>query len=240
MPRANKRDVTTSRAAVNFILLLLIVQRAQKQIFFLRSQMKAASPTRNTCLPFTASGFLPFNKSVCVVLMCASRIVNTVWGRSISTKTSNPTMWSLEWPTTKSYYTKVGYLELWLVRVQIRISDCCQLVAELRGFILFFLQQTIAWYMIMITGVFVGFVQKLIWIDVQEWNSNLLSGFFASLQATRAKLTDHCSSLGDSLKKENELALIIDGQTLKYALSFELRQAFLDLALSCKAVICCR
>uniref|UniRef100_A0A3Q3VP15 Phospholipid-transporting ATPase n=1 Tax=Mola mola TaxID=94237 RepID=A0A3Q3VP15_MOLML len=61
-----------------------------------------------------------------------------------------------------------------------------------------------------------------------------------SLDATRATLTAHCSSLGDSLKKENELALIIDGQTLKYALSFELRQAFLDLALSCKAVICCR
>lgn len=61
-----------------------------------------------------------------------------------------------------------------------------------------------------------------------------------SMQATRATLTAHCSSLGDSLRKENELALIIDGQTLKYALSFELRQAFLDLALSCKAVICCR
>uniref|UniRef100_A0A8C7DHW1 Phospholipid-transporting ATPase n=1 Tax=Oncorhynchus kisutch TaxID=8019 RepID=A0A8C7DHW1_ONCKI len=58
--------------------------------------------------------------------------------------------------------------------------------------------------------------------------------------ATRATLTAHCMSLGDSLGKENELALIIDGQTLKYALSFELRQAFLDLALSCKAVICCR
>uniref|UniRef100_A0A674DLP7 Phospholipid-transporting ATPase n=1 Tax=Salmo trutta TaxID=8032 RepID=A0A674DLP7_SALTR len=61
-----------------------------------------------------------------------------------------------------------------------------------------------------------------------------------SLDATRATLTAHCTSLGDSLRKENELALIIDGQTLKYALSFELRQAFLDLALSCKAVICCR
>uniref|UniRef100_A0A8C1RQG6 Phospholipid-transporting ATPase n=1 Tax=Cyprinus carpio TaxID=7962 RepID=A0A8C1RQG6_CYPCA len=58
--------------------------------------------------------------------------------------------------------------------------------------------------------------------------------------ATRATLTAHCSSLGDNLRKENELALIIDGQTLKYALSFEVRQAFLDLALSCKAVICCR
>ncbi|XP_072306929.1 phospholipid-transporting ATPase IB isoform X2 [Eucyclogobius newberryi] len=61
-----------------------------------------------------------------------------------------------------------------------------------------------------------------------------------SLDATRATLTTHCASLGDSLRKENELALVIDGQTLKYALSFELRQNFLDLALSCKAVICCR
>ncbi|MCJ8745805.1 hypothetical protein PDJAM_G00134800 [Pangasius djambal] len=61
-----------------------------------------------------------------------------------------------------------------------------------------------------------------------------------SLDATRATLIAHCSSLGDSLGKENDLALIIDGQTLKYALSFEVRQAFLDLALSCKAVICCR
>uniref|UniRef100_A0A3B3ST18 Phospholipid-transporting ATPase n=1 Tax=Paramormyrops kingsleyae TaxID=1676925 RepID=A0A3B3ST18_9TELE len=61
-----------------------------------------------------------------------------------------------------------------------------------------------------------------------------------SLDATRETLLGHCASLGDSLGQENELALIIDGQTLKYALSFEVRQSFLDLALSCKAVICCR
>uniref|UniRef100_A0A8C9F4T8 ATPase phospholipid transporting 8A2 n=1 Tax=Pavo cristatus TaxID=9049 RepID=A0A8C9F4T8_PAVCR len=61
-----------------------------------------------------------------------------------------------------------------------------------------------------------------------------------SLDATRASLTHHCNSLGDSLGKENDIALIIDGHTLKYALSFEVRQSFLDLALSCKAVICCR
>uniref|UniRef100_A0A8C2SNW5 Phospholipid-transporting ATPase n=1 Tax=Coturnix japonica TaxID=93934 RepID=A0A8C2SNW5_COTJA len=61
-----------------------------------------------------------------------------------------------------------------------------------------------------------------------------------SLDATRASLTQHCNSLGDSLGKENDIALIIDGHTLKYALSFEVRQSFLDLALSCKAVICCR
>uniref|UniRef100_A0A8C4JQD3 Phospholipid-transporting ATPase n=1 Tax=Dromaius novaehollandiae TaxID=8790 RepID=A0A8C4JQD3_DRONO len=58
--------------------------------------------------------------------------------------------------------------------------------------------------------------------------------------ATRAALTQHCNNLGDSLGKENDIALIIDGHTLKYALSFEVRQSFLDLALSCKAVICCR
>ncbi|XP_040196428.1 phospholipid-transporting ATPase IB isoform X2 [Rana temporaria] len=61
-----------------------------------------------------------------------------------------------------------------------------------------------------------------------------------SLDATRETLTNHCNNLGDLLGKENDLALIIDGQTLKYALSFEVRQCFLDLALSCKAVICCR
>uniref|UniRef100_A0A8C3D3E6 Phospholipid-transporting ATPase n=1 Tax=Cairina moschata TaxID=8855 RepID=A0A8C3D3E6_CAIMO len=59
-------------------------------------------------------------------------------------------------------------------------------------------------------------------------------------KATRASLTQHCTSLGESLGKENDIALIIDGHTLKYALSFEIRQSFLDLALSCKAVICCR
>nr|XP_033806154.1 phospholipid-transporting ATPase IB [Geotrypetes seraphini] len=61
-----------------------------------------------------------------------------------------------------------------------------------------------------------------------------------SLDATRETLTQHSTNLGDSVGKENDLALIIDGQTLKYALSFEIRQYFLDLALSCKAVICCR
>uniref|UniRef100_A0A8B9S1Y1 Phospholipid-transporting ATPase n=1 Tax=Accipiter nisus TaxID=211598 RepID=A0A8B9S1Y1_9AVES len=61
-----------------------------------------------------------------------------------------------------------------------------------------------------------------------------------SLDATRASLTQHCTNLGESLGKENDIALIIDGHTLKYALSFEVRQSFLDLALSCKAVICCR
>ncbi|CAL8355989.1 unnamed protein product [Merluccius merluccius] len=61
-----------------------------------------------------------------------------------------------------------------------------------------------------------------------------------TLDATRETLSYHCGMLGDALYKENDFALIIDGTTLKYALTFGARQYFLDLALSCKAVICCR
>ncbi|MEQ2197146.1 Phospholipid-transporting ATPase IA [Xenoophorus captivus] len=61
-----------------------------------------------------------------------------------------------------------------------------------------------------------------------------------SLDATREMLSHHCGLLGEAIYKENDFALIIDGKTLKYALTFGVRQYFLDLALSCKAVICCR
>ncbi|XP_010184020.1 PREDICTED: probable phospholipid-transporting ATPase IA, partial [Mesitornis unicolor] len=60
-----------------------------------------------------------------------------------------------------------------------------------------------------------------------------------SLDGTRETLSHHCSTLGNALRKENDFALIIDGKSLKYALTFGVRQYFLDLALSCKAVICC-
>ncbi|XP_073710481.1 probable phospholipid-transporting ATPase IA isoform X5 [Misgurnus anguillicaudatus] len=61
-----------------------------------------------------------------------------------------------------------------------------------------------------------------------------------TLDGTRETLSHHCGVLGDALHKENDFALIIDGKTLKFALTFGARQYFLDLALSCKAVICCR
>ncbi|XP_072352775.1 probable phospholipid-transporting ATPase IA isoform X4 [Scyliorhinus torazame] len=61
-----------------------------------------------------------------------------------------------------------------------------------------------------------------------------------TLDTTRDILSQHCNTLGDVLHKDNDFALIIDGKTLKYALTFGVRQSFLDLALSCKAVICCR
>lgn len=61
-----------------------------------------------------------------------------------------------------------------------------------------------------------------------------------SLDATRDELIKRKTDFGDALGKENDVGLIIDGGSLKYALSCDCRQDFLDVALSCRAVICCR
>ncbi|KAK3719884.1 hypothetical protein RRG08_040183 [Elysia crispata] len=61
-----------------------------------------------------------------------------------------------------------------------------------------------------------------------------------SLDSTRDALISHKSDFGEQLGKENDVGMIIDGQCLKYALMHDCRQDFLDIALSCKAVICCR
>ncbi|VTJ55228.1 Hypothetical predicted protein, partial [Marmota monax] len=58
--------------------------------------------------------------------------------------------------------------------------------------------------------------------------------------AAQQAINHNCGDLGHLLGKENDLALIIDGETLKYALRFEIQKKFLDLALSCRAVLCCR
>ncbi|KAG5679223.1 hypothetical protein PVAND_008805 [Polypedilum vanderplanki] len=72
-----------------------------------------------------------------------------------------------------------------------------------------------------------------------------------SLDSTRTSITRHTSdflsaassscssSSGEHYKKDNT-ALIIDGKTLKYALSCELRREFYELCVNCKCVICCR
>ncbi|XP_040835802.1 phospholipid-transporting ATPase IB isoform X1 [Ochotona curzoniae] len=85
------------------------------------------------------------------------------------------------------------------------------------------------------TAINIGYSCKLV-----SQNMALILLKEDSLDATRAAITQHCTDLGALLGKENDVALIIDGHTLKYALSFEVRRSFLDLALSCKAVICCR
>ncbi|XP_077651608.1 phospholipid-transporting ATPase IB-like [Urocitellus parryii] len=61
-----------------------------------------------------------------------------------------------------------------------------------------------------------------------------------SFEVTQQAINHNCGDLGNLLGKENDLALIIDGETLKYALRFEIQKKFLDLALSCRAVLCCR
>lgn len=60
------------------------------------------------------------------------------------------------------------------------------------------------------------------------------------MQATREAIGRHMTDFGEQLKKPNNIALIIDGKTLKYALSCDLRMEFLDLCISCKVVMCCR
>uniref|UniRef100_A0A8C3XA63 Phospholipid-transporting ATPase n=1 Tax=Catagonus wagneri TaxID=51154 RepID=A0A8C3XA63_9CETA len=61
-----------------------------------------------------------------------------------------------------------------------------------------------------------------------------------SLEATQQVIDQNCQDLGTLLGKENDLALIIDGKTLKHALHFEVKKNFLNLALSCRTVLCCR
>ncbi|KAI5645123.1 cation transport ATPase (P-type) domain-containing protein [Phthorimaea operculella] len=61
-----------------------------------------------------------------------------------------------------------------------------------------------------------------------------------SLDATRDCLSRHVVEFGENLRKPNEVALIVDGTTLKYAMGCDLKKDFLDLCISCKVVVCCR
>nr|XP_032811396.1 phospholipid-transporting ATPase IA isoform X1 [Petromyzon marinus] len=85
------------------------------------------------------------------------------------------------------------------------------------------------------TAINIGYACKLL-----SQNMSVLIVNEETLDATRRTLAQHCTSLGENLGQEHELALIVDGKTLKYALAYDLRHSFLDLALSCKSVICCR
>ncbi|CAH8478607.1 unnamed protein product [Dicrocoelium dendriticum] len=85
------------------------------------------------------------------------------------------------------------------------------------------------------TAVNIGFSCRLLTPALQfvTLNTN-------SLDQTRTQLRDLVEDLGDNLRSENDLALIVDGHTLEFALLCECRKDFLDVALSCKSVICCR
>ncbi|XP_064131266.1 phospholipid-transporting ATPase IB [Loxodonta africana] len=61
-----------------------------------------------------------------------------------------------------------------------------------------------------------------------------------SFEVTRKAINQNCEDLGALLGQENDLALIIDGETLKHALHFKIKRDFLNLAISCRVVLCCR
>lgn len=64
-----------------------------------------------------------------------------------------------------------------------------------------------------------------------------------SAEATRENITKKIEAIrtqGDGTIELETLALIIDGKSLTYALEKDLEKLFLDLAVMCKAVICCR
>ncbi|XP_034247124.1 probable phospholipid-transporting ATPase IA isoform X6 [Thrips palmi] len=61
-----------------------------------------------------------------------------------------------------------------------------------------------------------------------------------SLDDTRDTIGRHIADFGEHLKKPNHAALVVDGHTLKYALTHDLQRDFLDLCISCKVVVCCR
>ena len=61
--------------------------------------------------------------------------------------------------------------------------------------------------------------------------------------ATRDNLTKKLEAVRNQTATSTELetlALIIDGKSLTFALERDMEKLFLDLAVSCKAVICCR
>uniref|UniRef100_A0A1A9V9K6 Phospholipid-transporting ATPase n=1 Tax=Glossina austeni TaxID=7395 RepID=A0A1A9V9K6_GLOAU len=61
-----------------------------------------------------------------------------------------------------------------------------------------------------------------------------------SLDATREVIHRHSSELQTNTNKNCNVALVIDGKTLKYALSCDLRREFQELCTGCRVVICCR
>lgn len=62
-----------------------------------------------------------------------------------------------------------------------------------------------------------------------------------TVKELRESLRQHMNDLGPVVgKPDNAYTLIIDGQSLKHALSHDLKMDFLELCMSCKSVICCR
>ncbi|CAD5116238.1 DgyrCDS5149 [Dimorphilus gyrociliatus] len=90
------------------------------------------------------------------------------------------------------------------------------------------------------TAINIGYSCKLLTADMP-----LITINEEDLESTRREIRYYTEKFRteNRLSKdntENKEALIVDGHTLKWALEEELWQEFVSLAVSCKAVICCR
>lgn len=60
------------------------------------------------------------------------------------------------------------------------------------------------------------------------------------MESVRKQINDANSQLSLAKGTTNEFGLIIDGKSLAFALDKKLEKEFLDLAIGCDSVICCR
>ncbi|KAF7545637.1 hypothetical protein G7Z17_g9022 [Cylindrodendrum hubeiense] len=88
------------------------------------------------------------------------------------------------------------------------------------------------------TAINIGMSCKLLSEDMMLLIVNEESA--AATRDNLQKKTDAIRTQGDGTIETETLALIIDGKSLTYALEKDLEKLFLDLAVMCKAVICCR
>lgn len=95
------------------------------------------------------------------------------------------------------------------------------------------------------TAINIGYSCRLLQqgMDLIIMNEDSLDSTRTSIIAHTSNMlaaTSSASSSSSSGEMRKDAALIIDGKTLKYALSCELRREFYELCVNCKAVICCR
>ncbi|KFA63415.1 hypothetical protein S40285_06581 [Stachybotrys chlorohalonatus IBT 40285] len=88
------------------------------------------------------------------------------------------------------------------------------------------------------TAINIGMSCKLLSEDMMLLIVNEESA--AATRDNLQKKLDAIRTQGDGTIETETLALVIDGKSLTYALEKDLEKLFLDLAIMCKAVICCR
>ena len=88
------------------------------------------------------------------------------------------------------------------------------------------------------TAINIGMSCKLLSEDMMLLIVNEESA--AATRDNLQKKLDAIRTQGDGTIEMETLALVIDGKSLTYALEKDLEKLFLDLAVMCKAVICCR